>query len=125
MVNQNLKKIILKENSQIRDVVKILNKYGLKICLVFDINLNLLGTITDGDIRRGFLKGLKLTDKIKKILNRKFFSIQKGHHLKKNKYKIMKKKNINCYQFYKKKNWSIYFFLKIIYSKEQEYKMIL
>ena len=60
MTNHNLKKIILKENSQINDVVKNLNKHGLKICLVVNKNLNLLGTITDGDIRRGFLKGFKL-----------------------------------------------------------------
>ncbi len=110
MVNQNLKKIILKENSQIRDVVKILNKYGLKICLVVDINLNLLGTITDGDIRRGFLKGLKLTDKIKKILNRKFFSIQKGHHLKKDAYKIMKKKKYTLLTSFTKKKIGRYIF---------------
>ena len=117
MVNQNLKKIILKENSQIRDVVKILNKYGLKICLVVDINLNLLGTITDGDIRRGFLKGLKLTDKIKKILNRKFFSIQKGHHLKKDAYKIMKKKNIHCLPvLQKKKLVDIFFFENYLFK---------
>ena len=92
MLNDNLKKIILKENSRINDVVKNLNKNGLKICLVVNKNMNLLGTITDGDVRRGFLKGLKLNDKINKILNRKFFSIQKGYHLKKDAHDILKKK---------------------------------
>lgn len=117
MLNRNLKKIILKDNLQIRDVVKILNKYGLKICLVVDKNLNLLGTITDGDIRRGFLKGLKLNDKIKKILNRKFFSIQKGHHLKKDAYKIMKKKNIHCLPVLEKKKLvDIFFFENYLFK---------
>ena len=111
MTNHNLKKIILKDNSQINDVVKSLNKHGLKICLVVDKNMNLLGTITDGDIRRGFLKGFKLNDKIIKILNRKFFSIQKGYHLKKDAYKIMKKKNIHCLPVLEKKKLvDIYFF---------------
>ena len=111
MTDHNLKKIIIKENSQINDVVKNLNKHGLKICLVVNKNMDLLGTITDGDIRRGFLKGLKLNDKINKILNKKFFSIQKGYHIKKDAYKIMKKKNIYCLPVLEKKKLvDIFFF---------------
>jgi dTDP-glucose pyrophosphorylase/predicted transcriptional regulator len=89
------KKFIIKEKSSISVAAKNLNRYGLKICFVVNYNNELLGTITDGDIRRGFLKGLKLSDKVEKILNKKFFFINKGSYFKKNIFKIMKEKKIN------------------------------
>ena len=35
-----------------------------------DNNSKLLGTITDGDIRRGILSGINLDDSVKKIINK-------------------------------------------------------
>ena len=59
------KKIIVKENIKIRDAVKNLNKSSSQIALVVDRMNNFVGTITDGDIRRSFLKGSQLSDSIK------------------------------------------------------------
>ena len=80
-----------------------------------DINLNLLGTITDGDIRRGFLKGLKLSDKIKNF-KQKIFLNSEGHHLKKDAFKIMKKKYILSTSFTKKKLVDIFFFENYLFK---------
>ena len=65
------KKTILKKNSSLGDVIKNLNTTGLKISLIIDYNNKLIGTVTDGDLRRGLLKGLNLGDKILSIINYK------------------------------------------------------
>ena len=57
-------------NSNIRQAVEVLNETLLKIVLVTDKNENLVGTISDGDIRRGLLKGLDLESPISVIVNR-------------------------------------------------------
>ena len=60
---------ILIETSVISDAIKTLNKGSLKIVLVVNTQGKLLGTISDGDIRRGILSGLTLDDSIEKIVN--------------------------------------------------------
>jgi len=64
-----LNKAIIRNTSTISDVIKSLNKSGIKIVLVIKKN-RLVGTVVDGDIRRGLLKGISLNDKIYKILNK-------------------------------------------------------
>ena len=54
------KKAVIKKNSKIHDAIKSLNKSNLQICLVEDSHKKFYGTITDGDIRRGFLSGYNL-----------------------------------------------------------------
>ena len=49
--------LLLQVNQTIDDAIKVLEKHGLGICLVVDSNNKLVGTITDGDIRRSLLKG--------------------------------------------------------------------
>jgi dTDP-glucose pyrophosphorylase len=46
-----------------------LNHTGLKIVLVSNEDKELLGTVTDGDIRRGLINGLTLNTNVKEILN--------------------------------------------------------
>ena len=40
--------------------------------------MKLIGTITDGDVRRGFLKGYRLDSEVIKITNKNFHSIKYG-----------------------------------------------
>lgn len=61
---------ILAENSTIGQVIANLEKVGIKIVLVGDKDNRLIGTISDGDIRRGLLKGLGLNSPIKSVINR-------------------------------------------------------
>ncbi|MDA0911225.1 MAG: nucleotidyltransferase family protein [Proteobacteria bacterium] len=60
---------ILPENSTIRQVISNLDQVAIKIVLVVDEACKLLGTISDGDIRRGLLKGLDLNSPIASIVN--------------------------------------------------------
>lgn len=55
---------VLELDASLRDAVNSLNLSGLRIVLVVDADNCLLGTISDGDIRRGFLAGLSLDSSI-------------------------------------------------------------
>lgn len=68
---RSLIKTIIKINSTIKNCAESLNYSGLQIVNVVDNNKKFIGTITDGDIRRGLLNGLNLNSPIKSILNKK------------------------------------------------------
>ena len=61
---------IVKINTPIKIAIERLNKVGIKIALILDENYRLLGTISDGDFRRGMLSGLSLEDTVEKIMNK-------------------------------------------------------
>jgi dTDP-glucose pyrophosphorylase len=63
-------KTFIQENATIADAVSDLNKSHSKIVLILSADRKLLGTISDGDIRRGLLKGLGLNSPITGIVNR-------------------------------------------------------
>ena len=65
----NWKDTLINPNASIYDAIAIIDKGSLQIAVVVDNNNKLLGTITDGDVRRGLLKGIKLSDKINSIVN--------------------------------------------------------
>ncbi|MGA0082513.1 MAG: CBS domain-containing protein [Candidatus Nanopelagicales bacterium] len=54
----------------IKDVVKILDQAALRIFLITDESNLLIGMVSDGDIRRGLLKGLSLYSPIESIVKR-------------------------------------------------------
>jgi dTDP-glucose pyrophosphorylase/predicted transcriptional regulator len=61
---------VLRKKTPIKEAIQLLNKFGIKIALVLDDNQQLLGTVSDGDFRRGMLRGLTLTDYIEDIMNK-------------------------------------------------------
>ena len=69
--NSSWKNNLLSENLKIIDVIKCIDYSGLKIVLVLNRKKKFIGTITDGDIRRGLLRGLKISSPIKSIINKK------------------------------------------------------
>jgi len=66
----NWRKTVLPLNSSIKQAISNLNKSGLQIVLVLDDNDILLGTVTDGDIRRGLLRGLGLEHSIESVMQK-------------------------------------------------------
>ena len=64
--NQN----VLEETSTVEEAIQILNSSEHKIALVTNQSRILLGTITDGDVRRGLLTGFNLQISVREILNR-------------------------------------------------------
>jgi len=65
---KNYKNILLSPNSTIREALKIIDSGAMKIAIVVDEHEKLLGTVTDGDIRRGLLGTLGLEDAIETII---------------------------------------------------------
>ena len=64
------RKTILSSSATLREVIKCMNLSSLKIVLIVKERYELEGTISDGDIRRGLLKGLTLDSPIDSVINR-------------------------------------------------------
>ena len=60
--------VVLPLTSTIKQAIAKLNATGLQIVLVLDDKDTLLGTVTDGDIRRGLLRGLALDEPIGNVM---------------------------------------------------------
>ena len=56
--------------------MRLIDQGGAQIALVIDDSRRLLGTITDGDIRRGLLHGSTLMTPVDQLMNRYFRSIR-------------------------------------------------
>jgi dTDP-glucose pyrophosphorylase len=65
---KNYKDILLSPGSTIREALKVIDSGAIKIGVVVDENEKLLGTVTDGDIRRGILNNLSLDDAIDSVI---------------------------------------------------------
>lgn len=68
-MSHSWERTLILETNTIRDALEIINEEALQIALVVS-NGKLLGTVTDGDIRRGLLNNLTLNDTIEKVMNR-------------------------------------------------------
>lgn len=65
---KNFKNILLKTTSTIKEALKIIDSGAMQIAIVVDVDNKLIGTITDGDIRRGLITDLSLNDSIESII---------------------------------------------------------
>jgi len=72
------REVIVELDTPIKIAIERLNKVGIKIALVLDKNYRLLGTISDGDFRRGMLSGLTLEDTVEKIMNKNPRTVNEG-----------------------------------------------
>lgn len=64
------KKTIINKDYTINQTIKNLNQNPFHICIVTNKKNKLIGTITDGDIRRALIKGKNLNSKINSIFNK-------------------------------------------------------
>ena len=70
LIVENWRHATLPENATIQDAIRSLDEVALQIVLVVNNENKLIGTISDGDIRRGLLKGLRLDSLIESIISR-------------------------------------------------------
>jgi len=61
------KNILLNKSLTIKDALEVIDKGAMRIAIVLDEDERVIGTLSDGDIRRGLLKGLSLKDSIENI----------------------------------------------------------
>ena len=67
---KNYRDILLSTTATIKEALSIIDSGAVRIALVVDKNERLIGTLTDGDIRRGLLQNLTLEDSIESIIFR-------------------------------------------------------
>ena len=65
---KSIQNIKLSKSATIEEALKVIGNGAMKIVLIVDKSDKLLGTLTDGDIRRGLLNGLDLKSSIESII---------------------------------------------------------
>jgi len=68
-MSYNWEKATVGYNATVRDALEIIDSEALRIALVVDDKMALLGVITDGDIRRGILAGCSLDENVGFLMN--------------------------------------------------------
>lgn len=63
--------LFLPPDASLKQAISIIDAHPAKIALAVDAAERLLGTVTDGDIRRGLLRGLGLATAVEEVMNRK------------------------------------------------------
>ncbi len=61
--------VVLKLSDTLETAIQLLNSSGARIVLVADKNRKLLGTVTDGDIRRALIRHVSMDHTVKKVMN--------------------------------------------------------
>jgi dTDP-glucose pyrophosphorylase len=72
MQRQELKRFIVAKSQTVRQAMEAINENWREIVFVEDEQGKLVGTITDGDIRRGLLSGLSFDASVELIMNKSF-----------------------------------------------------
>lgn len=66
---KNIKEIILHEEISIIKAMQIIDDSARQFVAIVNSQNQLVGTVTDGDVRRGILKGISLDEAVKEIMN--------------------------------------------------------
>ena len=90
---RNWKNVILNDANTMLDAIEVLNKEALRIVLIVDEERKLIGTVTDGDIRRALIKHKEMTTLVSEIMNKSPTSIM-SNATDKEVLLIMKEKDI-------------------------------
>ncbi|GBE04754.1 glucose-1-phosphate cytidylyltransferase [bacterium BMS3Abin10] len=95
MDRTKLKPLLIPANTSLKAAMQKLSETAEKILFVINEDEKLLGTVTDGDIRRGLLNGLNFVESVEKVMYRKFISLSFDvSDLKKQAERIMIEKKI-------------------------------
>ena len=81
---------LTQSSSLIKECIKLLDELEIKILFIIDNKKTLVGTVTDGDIRRAILNGYDLSEPILKAMNNKFIRYLEGSDLSDIESKILK-----------------------------------
>lgn len=90
----NINRYLIFKNKTVKDAINLIDKNGKKTCFVVDEKKRLIGSVTDGDIRRNILKKRKnLNEKIYKFCNKKTkYILENKINLKKIKYFLLNRR---------------------------------
>ena len=78
MISEN---IIIKGKSTLKDaLIQLNNTPHLQTLLVEDENSKIIGVLTDGDVRRGLIKGLSQSNLVVEYMSTTFIFLEKGKY---------------------------------------------
>jgi dTDP-glucose pyrophosphorylase len=75
---KHFQKHIINKNAPIMEALSQISKLDPLTLFIVNDKKQLLGTLTDGDIRRGFIKGNTLGDPVEKFITSSYYSINNG-----------------------------------------------
>lgn len=82
-MKKNIEALFIKSGVTIKDAMRAITEAGRKklpvgIALVVDADKKLIGTVTDGDIRKALVKGITIEEKVEKIMVRSPITVPDG-----------------------------------------------
>ncbi|MBD3204695.1 NAD-dependent epimerase/dehydratase family protein [Candidatus Woesearchaeota archaeon] len=66
---KSIRNLLVKKNQTIKKAMRVIDLAGIKMAVVTDNNSKLCGVVTDGDIRRGIIKGISINEKVSSVMN--------------------------------------------------------
>jgi len=79
MGTKEIIKIFVSAEDSIKTALEVIDKGGRGIALILDDEKRLIGTLTDGDIRRAILKGLSLDEPVKTVMNSNYVFVTRNY----------------------------------------------
>jgi dTDP-glucose pyrophosphorylase/CBS domain-containing protein len=67
----NIKKYLLSPDDSVKEAMRVIDEGQIGIAMVVNEDMELLGVVTDSDIRKSILRGVSMEEKIGTIMNRK------------------------------------------------------
>ena len=92
-MKQHWRQVLIRPETSLRATIETIDKAALQIALVVDADERLVGSVTDGDIRRALLRGLSLEQQVSEVMNKRpktaslqdskaqMIALMEGHHL--------------------------------------------
>jgi dTDP-glucose pyrophosphorylase len=74
--------VLVRPADTLREALIRIDEAGTQIALVVDENRRLLGTLSDGDVRRGLIRGLTLKDRVEQAMHSKPATLRAGQSRK-------------------------------------------
>ena len=90
-----MKNLLIKANVNIKNALEQLSRTGEKCLVVVDNENRLLGTLSDGDVRKAILKGKFHKDKINKFYQKNPIFLRKANYVPSQAKNILIKKRID------------------------------
>jgi dTDP-glucose pyrophosphorylase/CBS domain-containing protein len=75
MLKEELGKFVIGDGATIRDAMRAIDNNWHEVVLVENQNRRVVGVITDGDVRRGLLRGLMMESPVTEVMTRSFVRV--------------------------------------------------
>jgi len=95
MIKNSWSNLVIHRHDNIQQALEIINTQDQRIAFVLDHHGCLVGSVTDGDIRRGLLKGMTLDTSVIRVMNSTPKFVDKGFDNKAVN-KMMEREHIHC-----------------------------